>query len=215
MRESGPLLDAVRSGKADEVARLLDSAPALLQAAHSGISAVRIAVYNRHPEIARLFVDRGALLDVFDASALGETARLRSLLAGDPTLANAVASDGFTPLGLASFFGHPEAARLLLSSGADPNLAAQNSTRVAPLHSAVAGGNVEIVRDLLAHGADIHARQDLGFTALHGAAVEGGEAMITLLLAHGADRAVKNDAGRTPADLARERGREGAAKLLG
>lgn len=214
MRESGPLLDAVRSGRVDEVAKLLDSDPALLQAAHSGISAVRIAVYNRHPEIARLFVDRGALLDVFDASALGETARLRSLVAADPTLANAVASDGFTPLGLASFFGHPEAARLLLANGADPNLAAQNSTRVAPLHSAVAGGSDEIVRELLAHGADVHARQVLGFTALHGAAVEGSDEMICLLLDHGADPYEKNDAGKTPVDLARERGKEQAAQLL-
>lgn len=214
MNESGPLLDAVQSGRADEVARLLDSDPALLQSARSGVSAVRMAVYHRHPEIARLFVDRGARLDVFDASAVGDTARLRDLLAADPALANAVASDGFTPLGLASFFGHPEAARLLLASGADPNLAAQNSTRVAPLHSAVAGGSVEIVRELLAHGADVHARQDLGFTALHGAAVEGIQEMIRLLLDHGADPYAKNDPGKTPGDLARERGREQAAQLL-
>ncbi len=214
MSESGSLLDAAQHGRADEVARLLDSNPALLQSARSGVSGVRIALYHRHPEIARLFVDRGARLDVFDASALGETARLRDLLAADPALANAVASDGFTPLGLASFFGHPEAAKLLLATGADPKFAAQNSTRVAPLHSAVAGGNVEIVRELLARGADVHARQDVGFTALHGAAAEGGEEMIRLLLDHGADPAAKNDAGKTPADLARERGREQAARLL-
>jgi ankyrin repeat protein len=214
MSESGPLLDAVQGGRADEVARLLDSDPALLQSRHSGVSAVRIAVYHRHPEIARLFVDRRAGLDVFDASALGETARLRDLLAADPALANAVASDGFTPLGLASFFGHPEAARLLLANGADPNLAAQNSTCVAPLHSAVAGGSDEIVRELLAHGADVHARQDLGFTALHGAAVEGSDEMIGLLLDHGADPYKKNDAGKTPVDLAREQGREQAAQRL-
>lgn len=214
MSESGPLLDAVQSGRADEVARLLDSDPALLRSTHSGVSAVRIAVYHRHPEIARQFVNRGAPLDVFDASALGETARLRDLLAADAALANAVASDGFTPLGLAAFFGHPKATRLLLAAGSDPNQAAHNPMKVAPLHSAVAGGTVEIVRDLLAHGADVHARQDTGFTALHGAAAEGSVEMVRLLLAHGADRFAKNDAGKTPADLARERGREQAAELL-
>ncbi len=214
MGETQSLLEAVQNGRAEEVTRLLDEDPALLQSMRSGVSAVRIAVYHRHPEIARLFVDRGARLDVFDASAVGEIARLRDLLAADSALANAVASDGFTSLGLASFFGHPEAARLLLASGADPNLAAKNSTRVAPLHSAVAGRNVEIVRELLAHGADVHARQDLGFTALHGAAVEGGEEMIRLLLDHGADRYAENDAGKTPGDLARERGKEQAARLL-
>ncbi|HEX9150055.1 MAG TPA: ankyrin repeat domain-containing protein, partial [Thermoanaerobaculia bacterium] len=122
--------------------------------------------------------------------------------------------DGFTPLGLAAFFGHPEAARLLLAAGSDPDQPARNATRVAPIHSAVAGGTVEIVRDLLVCGADVHARQDAGFTALHGAAAEGSVEMVRLLLAHGADRFAKNDAGKTPADLARERGREQAAELL-
>ncbi|HEU5249903.1 MAG TPA: ankyrin repeat domain-containing protein [Thermoanaerobaculia bacterium] len=214
MNEAERLFEAIRKGNADEVSDLLGGDVTLLQSTRSGVSGVRIALYHRHPEIAQLFVARGARLDVFDASALGETARLRDLLAADPALANAVASDGFTPLGLASFFGHPEAAKLLLATGADPNFAAQNSTRVAPLHSAVAGGNVEIVRELLARGADVHARQDVGFTALHGAAAEGGEEMIRLLLDHGADPAAKNDAGKTPADLARERGREKAVALL-
>ncbi|HSD72428.1 MAG TPA: ankyrin repeat domain-containing protein [Thermoanaerobaculia bacterium] len=208
------LFDAIRSGDAGAVAELLGRDPGLVQAEKDGVSAIRVAVYHGHPEIARLFQDRGATLDVFDASTVGDTARLRDLLATDAALANAVASDGFTPLGLASFFGHPEAARLLLANGADPNLAAQNSTRVAPLHSAVAGGSVEIVRELLAHGADVHARQDLGFTALHGAAVEGTEEMIRLLLDHGADPYAKNDPGKTPGDLARERGRKQAAQLL-
>ena len=214
METTPQLFDAIRSGDAGVVAELLARDPGLVQAEKDGVSAIRVAVYHRHPEIAQLFQDRGATLDVFDSSAVGDTKRLRDLLAADSALANAVASDGFTPLGLASFFGHPEAARLLLANGADPNLAAQNSTRVAPLHSAVAGGSVEIVRELLAHGADVDARQDLGFTALHGAAVEGIEEMIRLLLDHGADPYAKNDPGKTPGDLARERGRKHAAQLL-
>jgi ankyrin repeat protein len=70
------------------------------------------------------------------------------------------------------------------------------------------------VRDLLAHGADVHARQELGFTPLHGAAADGNEEMIRLLLAHGADRAARADDGKTPADVARERGKKGIAELL-
>jgi uncharacterized protein len=214
METTERLFDAIRSGDVDAVSELLVEHPGLIQASAGGISAVRFAVYNRRPAIARLLVEKGAALDVFDASAVGETDRVAALLDDDPSRANAVASDGFTPLGLASFFGHPEAVRLLLAKGGDPNLAARNSTRVAPLHSAVAGGNVEIVRELLAHGADVHARQDLGFTALHGAAVEGNDEMIGLLLAHGADPTARNAGGKTPADLARERGRERAAELL-
>lgn len=214
MSRTERMFDAIRKGEAEEVTRLIEADPALVSAKQSGVSAALFAMYVGQRAIARRLFERGATLDVFDASGLGESGRLGELLREDPSCANAVASDGFTPLGLASFFGHPEAARLLLASGADPNLAAQNPTRVAPLHSAVAGGSVEIVRELLAHGADVGARQDLGFTALHGAAVEGGEEMIRLLLEHGADPSAENDAGKTPGELARERGREQAAQLL-
>jgi len=215
MDETGRLFEAIQKGNAREVSKLLEEDRALVDAKKSGLSALLTAVYHRHPEIARLFVEHGAMLDVFEASALGDVERLRELLAEDSSRANAFAPDGFTPLGLAAFFGHPEAVRLLLENGADPNLASANAQRVAPLHSAVAGGKVEIVRMLLARGADVHARQDLGFTALHGAAVGGGEEMIRLLLDHGADPAARNVAGKTPADLARERADKRASEILG
>ena len=79
-------------------------------------------------------------LDVFEAAALGRTVRLRELLDEDPDLANAWAGDGFQPLGLASFFGHVEAARLLVERGAEDNSASRNDMKVMPLHSAAATG---------------------------------------------------------------------------
>lgn len=213
MEATQRLFDAIQEGNAEEVSRLVDEDPALADAKRSGVSALLTAVYHRQLSIARLLRER-AKLDVFDASAVGDVERLRELLAEEPSRANAFASDGFTPLGLAAFFGSSEAARILLASGADPNLAARNGTKVAPLHSAVAGGNTEIIRELLAHGADVHARQEGGFTPLHGAAADGGEETIRLLLAHGADRAARDNAGKTAADLARERGKTSAADLL-
>jgi ankyrin repeat protein len=214
MDDADRFLDAVEKGDVEGVTALLETKPSLLATGRAGVSAVRLAVYHGHPDVARLLVERGAALDVFDASAVGAADRLRDLLAEDPSRANAVASDGFTPLGLAAFFGHEAAARLLLERGADPDLPARNATKVAPIHSAVAGGSVEIVRELLARGANVHARQQGGFTPLHGAAVEADREMIRVLLEHGADRDAKNDAGRTALDLAREPGREEAAALL-
>jgi ankyrin repeat protein len=215
MDEAGPLFDAIKTGNGEEVSRLLDGNAALLDARQSGVSPLLTAVYYRQAGVARILLDRVTRLDVFEASAVGDAERLRELLAAEPARSNEFAADGFTPLGLASFFAHPTVARVLLASGADPSQAAHNGTRVAPLHSAVAGGSVEIVRELLAHGADVHARQEGGFTPLHNAAFEGVEEMILLLLAHGSDRTARTDAGKTTADLAREHGRPTAAELLG
>jgi ankyrin repeat protein len=214
MSAAEQLLEAIRRGDANEVTKLVERHPALVGERQSGISAVLLAVYSGHPEIARILLDHGATLDVFEASAVGDVDRLRELLVEDPSRVNAFAPDGFTPLGLAAFFRHPEAVRLLLTNGADVNVASRNTQRVAPLHSAVAGGTVEIVRDLLAHGADVHARQELGFTPLHGAAADGNEEMIRMLLARGADPTARTVAGKTAADIAQERGKEKIARLL-
>ena len=129
-------------------------------------------------------------LDVFEAAALGRTDRLRALLDADPGLANAWAQDGFQPLGLASFFGRVEAARLLVERGADVNSASRNDFKVAPLHSAVAEKDAdtryELAALLLEHGADPNARQQDDFTPLMAADQQGDTRLRELLVEHGA-----------------------------
>src|SRR5436190_19434836 len=100
------LIDAVKAGNASEVARLLDDDRSLVGArGDNGTSAILLALYYRHPGLAALFVDRGARLDIFEASALGKVDRIRELLAEDPARVSAYADDGFYPVGLAAFFG--------------------------------------------------------------------------------------------------------------
>jgi ankyrin repeat protein len=132
-------------------------------------------------------------LNVFEAAAFGRLDRLRKLLDDDPAAANAFGDDGFQPLGLACFFGHVEAARLLLERGADPNLLARNEhLQVAPLHSASASENkdeatrYELCELLLDCGADPNLEQGGGFTALDSARQNGDEPLERLLLDHGA-----------------------------
>jgi ankyrin repeat protein len=132
-------------------------------------------------------------LNVFEAAAFGRTERLRELLQDDPAAANAFGEDGFQPLGLACFFGHVEAARLLLDRGADSNSLARNvHLQVAPLHSASASENkdeptrYELCELLLDHGADPNLKQGGGFTALDSARQNGDERLERLLLDRGA-----------------------------
>lgn len=129
-------------------------------------------------------------LDVFEAAALGRTGRLRELLAADPTLADAWAEDGFQPLGLASFFGHLDAARLLLEQGAEVNSASRNQMKVRPLHSAAAVSDADaryrLAKLLLEHGADPNARQQDEYTPLMAADQHGDVRLRELLVEHGA-----------------------------
>src|ERR671931_749749 len=102
------------------------------------------AVYRGDREKADELLAQNPELDVFEAAAVGRTERLRELLDGDPSLANAWAEDGFQPLGLASFFGHVEAARLLVEHGAEVNSASRNQMKVMPLHSAAAASDPDV-----------------------------------------------------------------------
>jgi ankyrin repeat protein len=132
-------------------------------------------------------------LSVFEAAAFGRTARLGESLDEDPTLANAFGDDGFQPLGLACFFGHVEAARLLLERDADPNTLARNEhIQAGPLHSASASENkdaetrYQLCELLLDRGADPNLAQGGGFTALDAARQNGDERLERLLLDRGA-----------------------------
>ena len=150
------------------------------------------AVYRGDQARVDELLASGPELDVFEAAALGQTERLRELLDEDPSLANAWAGDGFQPLGLASFFGHVEAARLLVERGAEVNSASRNDMKVMPLHSAAATGDpaarYEIAKLLLEGGAEPNASQQDDFTPLMAADQNGDQRLGRLLEEHGATR---------------------------
>jgi ankyrin repeat protein len=147
------------------------------------------ALYQGQEEkVAELLADE-PMLNVFEAAALGRTPRLRVLLEEDPSLVNAFGDDGFHPLGLACFFGHPEAARLLVEYGADVNMLSRNEhIQTAAIHAACAAQGVdedtryELVKLALDHGADPNLPQGGGFRAID-AARQNGDMRIEQLLA--------------------------------
>jgi ankyrin repeat protein len=212
---AGELFAAIKAGDRARVEALLAADPALASARDDGgMSAVLTAAYWQQPAIVAALLARGPRLSFYEAAAAGVAGRLETALADNPQLLDAYAADGFTALGLASFFGHGEAAALLLARGADPNRASNNPMRVAPLHSAVAGRHLAIARALLDAGADVNAAQEGGFTPLHGAAQNGDRPMAELLLARGARRDAATADGRRPREFALEEGHGELAELL-
>ena len=209
---------AVNAGDRSGVESLLAADPSLATARLDGVSAILVAAYHHKPEIAECLRPHVAVLDIFEACALGDAKRVKAMLASDGCLANTVARDGFGPLGLACFFGHEPVARMLLASGARVDQASSNGMGVMPLHSTVAAQSVPIARLLLEAGSPVNARQgggEGGFTPLMEAALNGQVEMVELLMRHDADPSMKDDSGRTAADHARSRGHAALAERLG
>jgi ankyrin repeat protein len=135
-------------------------------------------------------------LDVFEAAALGRTDRLRELLTEDESRANGFDEDGFHPLGLACFFGHADAARVLLEHGADVNALSKNEhIQTAAIHAAAASNEqgsgestrYELVKLVLDQGADPNLRQGGGFRAIDAARENGDRRVEQLLRERGAE----------------------------
>ena len=208
-------LAAVKAGQLDEVRRLVSATPALAAARDpNGVSAILLATYHGHREVAAALVELGAPVDIFEASALGRADRIVSLLDEDAARVSAYAPDGFYPLGLAAFFGHLDAVRVLLAAGADVHATARNAFKVQPVHAAAASRNLDVLRAVLEAGGDPNVPQQQGFVPLHEAASSGNREMAELLIKHGANPRLANEAGKTSIDLATEKGHADLAAYL-
>lgn len=215
MSNPDALLNAIRSRDTDAVRTLLDENPDLARARNdAGPSPLLMALYVQADDLVAVLRDYGAVPNLFEAAALGDADRIRLLLDADPEGLHALNPEGWTPLHLASFFGHPAAVDALLARGADVHAVSTNDMRNTPLHAAIAGRrNRSVIDRLLEENADPNAEGAGGITPLHLAASRGDTAVIDLLYAHGA-RSTRTDDGQSPADLAVARDHPDAAAHL-
>ena len=117
---------------------------------------------ERHQRIVQLLVDHGANINIAD-------------------------KDGVTPLKHAQARGFKEIERILLEGGSRRYGDAAAKERDAKLIAAARRGDVAAVKELLAQGASVHARDDKGETALIAAAYRNDLAIADLLIRAGAD----------------------------
>jgi ankyrin repeat protein len=82
------------------------------------------------------------------------------------------------------------------------------------LHKAAGAGKIEAVKQHLAAGVDVNAKDDNGWTPLHAAAREGHKEIVELLIANGADVNAKDEDDRTALDWAIKHKQTETADLL-
>jgi len=109
----------------------------------------------------------------------------------------------------------PRVVAVLIDRGTDVN-AADGAQRWTALHFAARDGNEQLVRLLLAAGAQVDAVDVFGNTPLWRAVRNTGDGLapMTALLHRGADPGRKNQHGISPLELARESGEEDVLALL-
>ncbi len=148
--------------------------------------------------ILRHLLSRGAYLDMCTACMMGNIDRVRELLTEDPAAANRLSDcrsyypGSGSPLYNAAQGGHLEIVKLLLASGADPNVAEPG---IAPhgraLYSAIVEGHHEIAELLLEAGSERNQSVESSADALSRAISNEDQRAINLLCSYGASRAVE------------------------
>jgi len=176
------LIDAIKVGDLDGVTQLLRQNPQLANGRPaSGEPPIMTALYRGRQAAIAALIASGAQIDIFAAAALGRVDDLRNTVNG--TSVNAYAHDGWTPLHLASFFGHSDAARLLLDSGADVRAVSQNSLANTALHAATAGKHSDVALLLYGRGGDRFAIDAGGYTPLQIAEQNGLSSVVEAMRA--------------------------------
>jgi len=215
MSETQLFFDAIRAGDVAAVRALLDQDSTLLGAKNAqSQSPVLFSIYNRQKEIRDFLVSRGAVLELHEAAAAGDLARVKQLVEKDAALARSYSPDGFPVVALAAVFGNLEITKYLHAKGADVNAAATNGSGYNALSGAVTSGHTEIVKWLLENGAEPNYRYSNDYSPLLNAAANGHLEILKLLQARGADLHARTSDGKNALAYAEERKHTAIAEYL-
>ncbi|HHJ21188.1 MAG TPA: hypothetical protein ENJ84_15390 [Gammaproteobacteria bacterium] len=239
-KDGWPALMAASYGGHTDIARALLERGADVNAQDKdGMTALMVASVKGHTDIAKALLAKGADVNARDKE--GRTA-LMYASAADTALAllaqgadvNVQENVGVTALMVASANGDTDIVRALLAKGADVNIK-DNRGRTAlsgaaneeieeeikrrldlvnALLAASKKGHADTVKDLLAKGADVNARNYKGMTALMFASKKGYADIVKALLAKNADVNVQRRDGWTALMFASRHGHTDTAMDL-
>lgn len=150
--------------------------------------------------------------EIHVAAEKGELAKVRSLIAGNPSLVNVEGNQNATPLHWAAARGRKDIAVFLISQKA--NLEAKDRYGFTPLLTAAQNGQKELVELLLRHKANIEAKEGTDKTALHWAVAFNHKAVVEVLLLNKADVNSRDKHNETPLKNASRLGHKDVAIVL-
>ncbi|XP_068134225.1 ankyrin repeat and KH domain-containing protein 1-like isoform X2 [Hyperolius riggenbachi] len=196
------LMEACMDGHVAVARLLLDSGAQVNMPADSFESPLTLAACGGHVELAALLIERGANLE--EVNDEGYTPLMESAREGHEEIVALLLAQGAninaqteetqeTALTLACCGGFAEVADFLIKAGADIELGCST-----PLMEAAQEGHLELVKYLLAAGANVHAKTATGDTALTYACENGHTDVADVLLQAGADLEHESEGGRTP-----------------
>ncbi|HTD82053.1 MAG TPA: ankyrin repeat domain-containing protein [Thermoplasmata archaeon] len=214
MGDQDDIVLAVRKNDAAKVKELLAANPNLILTKTPEGSLLLTAVFSGAREVMRALLPRFPQLNVHEASSVGDAQRLQRILEEEPALVNAPHAQGFSPLGLAAFFGHKAAVQVLVARGAEVDALDKSQFANTALDAAVAANHLEVVKILLQNHASANVRAVAGHTPLHKAAMNGNLEIAKLLIEAKADVNATDDAQKTPLAYAEEKGHAEVASLL-
>jgi uncharacterized protein len=204
--QTDEFLEAIQKGNLQKINHLLDTTPSLANSkAKNGVSAILLALYHGHPDIAQTISRKKSELDIFEASVLGKLEQVKKLVDRDQSLVNSFSPDGFTSLALAAYLGQKEVTEYLILKGASVNAIAKNATGFTALTGAIANNHAEIAKILVKRGADVNHRYEGGVSPLMEASLNGNVDLVNFLLENGADPNAKTKDGKSPISFAMEK----------
>ena len=169
------LFRTCRLGQAEKALILLAAGADPNATDHQGEAPLQVAARYGHLDCIRVLLNAGANINYCPPSSLTDFS--------ESALCSAVRKS-------------PDAAHLLLASGADPNV--MTDAKNYPLFSAIDSGHFELISALLGYHASVAVRNESGETPLHCAMQSGNAQTVAELLKAGADLNAKDARGDTP-----------------
>lgn len=196
MRRENPALRlAAREGNVEKMRRLLAEGADLNARDLAGSCALAEALDFARWEAADMLIEAGARLTLCEMIGRGGVKDVKALLKSGADVNQQTPNFQTTPLLRAIDEQDAEMVKLLLSAGADVNLASMSGT---PLTAAAWRNSTDIVQMLIDAGADVNALDYQGKTALSESILLGKSQHVSRLIRAGADVNLADSKGTTP-----------------